>query len=334
MTLSMSFPAPAPAAPRPADPLLADVLAGLSARAPTLPCKLFYDERGSRLFDDVCASPEYPLARAESRLLAAHARAVAAHAGSRALLVELGAGSADKTRLLLDALSDPAGYWPVDISREQLARTTARITRDYPRLWVAPITADYEHAIPLPARPAGTARTLAFFPGSTIGNFQPAEALAFLRRMRTLVGRDGGFLTGVDLLKDAARHERAYNDAGGATAAFNRNVLAHLNWRFGAGFDLAAFEHRARFEPAASRIVMELVAVRPQTVMIAGRRFVFAPGDRIVTEHSYKFTTAGFEALLAAGGFVAVDRYIDADDGYAVYYARPTADRDGGFAPT
>ncbi len=300
--------APAAAAPRPLRApdarafdtrLRAEALGGLLAERKTLPPKLFYDAPGAELFERICALDEYYVTRAELAILRERAGEIAALAGPRCALVEYGSGAGVKVRLLLDALDAPAAYVPVDISREQLAAVAASLAGDYPGVAVRPLCADYTAPLRLPRLPAG-ARRLAFFPGSTIGNFHPTEAAAFLRRMRRSLGPGGALILGVDRRKAAATLRAAYDDRDGVTAAFNLNVLARLNRELGADFDLARFRHRASFAPGPSRVEMHLESLAEQEVRVAGARVRFARGETLWTESSYKYDRARLRALSAA----------------------------------
>jgi len=287
-----------------------EVLRGLLADRKTLPPKLFYDARGAELFERICELDEYYLTRAELAILRAHVGEIAALAGPRCALVEYGSGAGVKVRLLLDALEAPAAYVPIDISREQLARVAASLAGDYPHLAVRPLCADYTAPLRLPTLPAG-ARRVAFFPGSTIGNFHPTEAAAFLRRVRNAVGAAGALVLGVDRRKDAATLNAAYDDRAGVTAAFNLNVLARLNRELDADFDLARFRHRAFFASGPCRVEMHLESTKAQTVHVAGVPVRFAKGETIWTESSYKYDLARLRDLAAAAGFVLRRRWTD-----------------------
>ncbi len=286
--------------------ILADVLHGLGASRKTLPPKLFYDEVGARLFERICTLDEYYLTRSEFSILRERATEITDFIGAKAALIEYGSGAATKVRFLLDALRDPAAYVPIDISREQLTRVATELEADYPALAVRPICGDYTRLLPLPSLPQHS-RRVAFFPGSTIGNFHPAEAAAFLTRIRRTVGSGGALVIGVDRRKDAAVLHAAYDDPHGVTAAFNRNVLRRINRQLGADFDLTSFRHVAFFNDDASRIEMHLESTRDQTVRIAGNTFEFARGETIWTESSYKYDEEQLAAVASAAGF-RVDR--------------------------
>jgi L-histidine N-alpha-methyltransferase len=280
------------------------VLAGLGEVPKTLPCKFFYDAEGSRLFDQICELPEYYPTRTELKLLADAAGEIAGLIGPRARLVEFGSGAGVKIRLLLNALDRPAAYVPVDISRDHLMMAAADLARDFPALQIAPICADYTKPFALPA-PSGLHPeiTVGFFPGSTIGNFTPAEALGFLTRARKLLGPGSAMLVGVDLRKAENILVPAYDDAAGVTAAFNLNLLVRINRELGGNFDLEQFAHEARWNDALGRIEMHLVSRRDQEVRIGRARFAFRAGETIHTENSHKYTLDQFRALAVEAGY-------------------------------
>jgi dimethylhistidine N-methyltransferase len=297
-----------------------DVLAGLRRPHKELPCKYFYDARGSQLFDRICEQPEYYLTRTELAILRRHAPDMAAALGPRCLLIEYGSGSGLKTPLLLERLSDPAGYVPVDISREHLLASAMALAERFPALEVCPVWADFTElfGVPTPARPTG--RRAVWFPGSTIGNFGPDEAARLLGRIAALVGPGGGLLIGVDLRKSAAVLDPAYNDAAGVTAAFNLNLLARINHELGADFDLNKFEHLAFFSDPLSRIEMHLVSRTRQTVHIAGVGIPFVEGESIRTECSYKYSREAFRQLAEEAGLQVQQVWTDTDDLFSVQY--------------
>jgi dimethylhistidine N-methyltransferase len=299
------------------DPRLRDeVLRGLLAERKTLPPKLFYDARGAELFERICELDEYYLTRTELAILRAHVGEIAALAGPRVALVEYGSGAGVKVRLLLDALAAAGttvgAYVPIDISREQLAAVAAEIAAEYPDIPVQPVCADYTAPLRLPDLPQ-RARRIAFFPGSTIGNFHPTEAAAFLRRVRRTVGPDGALVLGVDRRKDAATLNAAYDDRDGVTAAFNLNLLARLNRELGAEFDLARFRHRAFFAPEPSRIEMHLESVEAQVVRVAGVPVRFAEGETIWTESCHKFSLQELRRLAFRAGFRCEGQWVDGE---------------------
>jgi dimethylhistidine N-methyltransferase len=292
--------------------MLEDVLRGLALSEKNIPSLYFYDQRGSELFDAITALPEYYPTRTEISILEAHGAAMAAALGPGVRLIELGSGSATKTELLLAQLEAPAAYVPVEISREHLLASAARIAADFPGLEVLPVTADFTEPFDLPEPKRHVVRrNVAFFPGSTIGNFPRAMAAALLRATRREVGPGGAMLIGVDLKKDPAVLERAYNDAAGVTAEFNLNLLVRLNRELGADFDVAAFRHEAVWDESHGRIEMRLVSTRPQVVRIAGRRFPFATGEILVTEYSHKYSLEDFRALTEASGFTVAQVWTD-----------------------
>jgi dimethylhistidine N-methyltransferase len=305
------------------DRFLADVHAGLSAPQKRLPPKYFYDRAGSRLFDRITELDEYYPTRTELGIMRRAAGEMAARCGPRCLLAELGAGSLVKVRLLLDRLERPAAYVPVDVSGEHLRAAAAELAADYPGLDVIPVVADFTQPFALPTVPA--ARRVAYFPGSTLGNFDPHEADALLRRVARLVGPGGGLLLGVDLRKDEAVLEAAYNDRAGVTAAFNLNVLARINRELGGDFDLSAFRHRAFYNRELSRIEMHLVSLREQRVRVGGRAFRFRAGETIHTENSHKYDPAELAARATRCGLRAVEWWTDERGYFAVAYF--TADR-------
>jgi len=287
----------------PPSTLLTEVVAGLSQPHKSLPCKLFYDEEGSALFDAITELPEYYLTRTEVGIMEAQTVAMGERIGPDALLFELGSGSSVKTRFLLDHLERPVAYVPVDISAEHLQKTVAQLELAYPTVPILPLAADYSHPLVLPTPPRPARRTVAYFPGSTIGNFAPSQATAFLGRLGALCGTGGGLLIGFDRRKPASVIEPAYNDAAGITAAFNLNLLVRLNRELGSDFDVAAFEHVAVLDEALSAIEMRLISRVDQAVHLGGQTFRFAAGEVLVTEHSFKYTDAAFEAIAVAAGW-------------------------------
>lgn len=300
------------------DNFLSAVLAGLSQPQKTLPCKYFYDERGSALFEQICALPEYYPTRTESAILARFAADMASHVPPGSVVVEFGSGASTKSRLLLDALPIPAAYLPVDISREHLLETAAALAVDYPSLSVIPVCADFTRPFALPASTPRGPR-LCFFPGSTIGNFTHQEAVTLLAQIRGLIGTGGMLLIGVDLEKDVRILEAAYNDAAGVTAAFNLNLLHRMNRELQATFEIDRFSHRAIFNPAKARMEMYLVSDVLQTVHLAGRRFTFRPGETIHTENSHKYSIDRFAALADGAGLACRRTWLDADRLFSVH---------------
>ena len=305
--------------PAPAD-VQAEALAGLTdPRGRWLPPKLFYDERGSRLFEAITGLEVYYPTRTEVAILEARAPEIRRLSGPGAAVVEFGSGSSTKTRLVLDRLEAPAAYVPIDISCQHLLSSAQAIADDYPDLAVYPVCADYTGAVALPPVPMA-AKLVAFYPGSTIGNMTPEAARGFLRRVARLVGPGGALVLGVDLRKDPAVLVRAYNDPQGITAAFNKNVLLRLNRDAGADFDPDAFRHRALYNEAEGRIEMHLVSTKAQNVHLGGHVIAFAEGDSIHTESSYKYSLDGVAALANSGGFDPVAMWTDRARLFSVSY--------------
>ncbi|MFL5340282.1 MAG: L-histidine N(alpha)-methyltransferase [Gemmataceae bacterium] len=301
-----------------ANRFLADVLAGLSRPQKQLPPKYFYDAEGSRLFDRITELDEYYPTRTELGIMRQHAGAMAEKCGRGCLLIELGAGSLVKVRLLLERLDCPAGYVPVDVSGDHLRAAARELVRDHPDLTVRPVCTDFTRDFPLPSLPA--ARRVVYFPGSTIGNFDPPDADALLLRIARLVGPGGGLLLGVDLRKDRRVLEAAYNDRLGVTAAFNRNLLARINRELGADFDLSAFRHRAFYNSSQSRIEMHLVSLANQWVRIGGAVFLFEEGETIHTENSYKYDLAELSRRTARCGLQVDATWTDERSYFAVLF--------------
>lgn len=305
--------------------LLHDALAGLGQPHKTLPCKYFYDDRGSDLFDQICGLPEYYPTRTELAISRQHATAMATACGPQVRLLELGSGTSTKTRVLLDHLRSPAAYLPVDIARDFLRASADTIAAVYPGLPVQPVCADFtrplaalNQRVDLPGR-----RTIVYFPGSTIGNFVPAAATALLANIADLLGDTGGLLIGVDLQKDIGVLERAYNDSQGVTAAFNKNLLVRLNRELGADFAVDQFTHHAVYDQEFGRIEMRLVSRRKQQVRIADRRIDFADGEIVVTEHSHKYTLEGFADLANNAGLRVRQIWTDCEQLFSVQYLTP-----------
>ena len=294
--------------PPPPD-MASEVLRGLRAPRKSIAPKFFYDAAGSALFDAITRLPEYYLTRTEVGILHDHSAAVARHVEANACLVEYGSGSSVKVRILLDACV-PTAYVPVDISKDHLAQSARAVFDDYPALSVYPTCADYTGPFELPP-PVHALPRLAFFPGSSIGNFDPAAADDFLATVRRLVGPGGHLVVGVDTKKDSGMLIPAYNDAAGVTARFNRNLLRHINTAVGADFDATAFDHRAVYNADAGRVEMYLDAKRDQVVYINGERIAFARGEALHTENSYKYAPDEFVAKAQRAGLECVDVYQD-----------------------
>jgi dimethylhistidine N-methyltransferase len=295
------------------------VLAGLSRPDRAIPCRFLYDERGSALFDRICEIEEYYPTRTETSILTLRAAEIARLAGPAAQLIELGSGSSVKVRTLLAAMEAPAAYIAVDISREHLRRAAEELAADAPHVKVAAICADYSAPFPLPALPEA-GRRMAFFPGSTIGNLEPDEALAFLRTWARRLGPGAAMLIGVDLRKDPEVLRAAYDDPGGVTAAFTLNLLARANAELDADFDLDGFAHHARYDQDKGRIEIHLRSLRPQSVRIGEHVFAFEADELIHAEHSYKYAVDGFQELSRRAGFQPTEVWTDAQGLFSVHY--------------
>jgi L-histidine N-alpha-methyltransferase len=294
------------------------VLSGLGENPKWLSAKYFYDALGSDLFEQITALPEYYPTRTELSILRENAPAIAATIPLAAALIEFGAGSSRKARILLDATPQIAAYVPVDISQEFLAQEAATVRRDVPRVTVLPVAADFTRDFDLPAQIRNRPR-VGFFPGSTIGNFEPADAAEFLRQAGRILGPGATMIVGVDRIKDVGVLNAAYDDAAGVTAKFNLNILRRMNRELGGDFDLASFRHRAFYNVADHRIEMHLESLRAQTVRVAGRNFAFSAGETIHTENSYKYGIESFRALAEDAGWRPVATWTDARDYFAVH---------------
>nr|WP_070961227.1 L-histidine N(alpha)-methyltransferase [Hyphomonas sp. Mor2] len=295
---------------------LRDVVAGLTQAQKTLPCQYFYDAAGSDLFEQITQLPEYYPTRTETAILTEHAGEMAAHLGDHVLLVEYGAGASTKTRILLDALTAPAGYVPIDVSEEFLLHTASVLRVDYPTLPVYPVVGDFMIRFGLPQNSSG--QPVGFFPGSTIGNLSDDEIVQFMTAARGLLGDGSQFLLGVDLRKDPAILVPAYDDAAGVTERFNLNLLTRINRESGADFDLSRFAHRAIWNDAASRIEMHLESLEAQIVQIGDRAISFTRGETIHTENSRKFTIDSLTPLFEQTGWKLNKTWLDDKRYFAV----------------
>ena len=301
---------------------------GLALKPKRLPSWLFYDERGSALFEQICEQPEYYLTRREIDLMEQHASSIADTLGSDVRLVEYGSGSGVKTRILLRHMRQPVSYVPVEISPEPLRQSVQRLAREFPGLPLQPLCADFSKPLRLPIPPRAPRRTVLYFPGSTIGNFDAHDAAALLRKMRNEMGDGGGILIGVDLKKDPAVIEAAYNDVAGVTAEFTLNMLARLNREIGSDFELSAFAHRARYNPMAGRIETHIVSRCEQQVKIGRNKAVFRADEAIQVEYSCKYSLADFAALAEKAGLAVQRVWTDPQQMFSVQYlARVGADR-------
>lgn len=299
------------------------VLRGLRENPARIPCKYLYDQRGSELFNAICEIPEYYPTRVELALMERHGQEMGRLIGPEARIVEFGSGSGLKTQLLLGGLDDPVGYVPIDISLEELEQCMLLTLRNFPDLDVQPLYADYTSAFRLPIFESVPRRDVFYYPGSTIGNFTPAEAEAFLAGLRSLTqgsSTQGGLLIGVDLKKDPALIERAYNDRRGITAEFNRNMLHRINRELGGDFNPRAFAHAAPYLVEEGCVEMRLVSARNQEVLIDDLRFSFAEGDYIATERSYKYTIVEFTALAKSAGWRCQSLWTDEENSFAIWY--------------
>jgi dimethylhistidine N-methyltransferase len=310
---------PAAGAAEPAREFARDLLAAFCEHPHRISPKYFYDAAGSQLFERICELPEYYPTRTELAILRERAGEIAGLAGSHAEIVEFGAGSLRKVRLLLDAFDRPARYLPIDISGEHLGECAAQLRVDYPVLEVHPLVADYTQRLLLPAQAAGSGRRIGFFPGSTIGNFTPEEALHFLRVAAGVLA-GGALLLGADLVKDPAILHAAYNDSQGVTAAFNLNLLARANRELGTGFQLERFAHYAFYNAPLMRIEMHLVSRCTQVVEVCGRASEFEEGESLHTENSHKFTIEGLRALAQRAGFRPGPVWTDPDRLFSVHW--------------
>lgn len=297
-----------------------EFLHGLAQKPKRLPCKLFYDERGSALFDQICELDEYYPTRTETQILSENMDEIAACCGADCLLVELGSGSSHKTRRLLEHLENPAAYVPIDISQRHLMNAAAKLRRDFFPLEVLPLCADYSETLELPTPTKTPERKVTFFPGSTIGNFEPQQARRFLERIASWSDPGDGLLIGVDLAKEKEILERAYNDSRGITAAFNLNLLRRANRELAADFQLNQFRHRAIYNEACCRIEMHLVSLFQQLVHLENREICFDANEPIVTEYSYKYRLESFRQLACAAGWRPVKTWTDPRRWFSVHF--------------
>ncbi len=298
------------------------VLKGFRCSRKSIPCKFLYDARGSALFEEICRLPEYYPTRTEIAILEENAADIAAEMGPHGRLIEFGSGGSHKARILLEALDRPAAYVPVDISREHLRKAAAGIAADFPLLPVVAVCADYTAVFRLPPLPGPSGKRVGFFPGSTIGNFEPAAAERFLANCAHILGSGGEMMIGVDLKKDPAILDAAYNDAAGVTAAFNLNLLVRINRELDGDLDLDRFAHLAFYDGTDGRVEIYIKSLADQEARIADRRFRFAAGELIHTEYSYKYAVPEFRALAARVGFRPVDTWTDPNDLFSLHYFR------------
>ena len=301
-----------------------DVITGLSQAQKSIPCKYLYDQRGSQLFDAITKTPEYYPTRTETALLNEHAIEMAELMGAGAHLIEFGSGSSIKVRILLDAAPDLASYIPVDISHDHLLHAAASIAKDYPKLNVIPITADFTQPFAFPPS-IQKGRKIGFFPGSTIGNFTAEEAKDFLSNAAQLLQAGGGLLIGADLIKDPEILNAAYNDKEGVTSQFSLNLLQRINREIGGDFDATQFRHQASYNPDTERVEIFIESRDKQTVRVNGEQFNFAAGERIHTENSHKYDIEKFQALARKSGFNPRKVWVDDQNLFSVHYLEVAA---------
>lgn len=299
---------------------LETVRRGLAATPKRLPSRLFYDERGSALFEAICEQPEYYLTRAEIAIMRDHAADIAATLGPDVRLVEYGSGSGIKTRMLLEHLETPVAYVPVEISRSALMESVAELATRFPDVPMQPVCADFTQPLRLPVASRSPRRTVIYFPGSTIGNFETKDAIRILRQMRAEMSDGGGVVVGVDLKKDTAQIEAAYNDAAGVTRDFTLNMLVRLNREIGADFDVASFRHRARYNALAGRIETDLVSTKRQDVRVGGETFAFREDEAMHVEYSCKYSLDDFAQMASKAGLAVEKVWMDEDRRFSVQY--------------
>lgn len=299
---------------------LNQLLDGLSRAKKQVSPKYLYDERGSRLFDDITRLPEYYLTNTELGIMRDNIAEIAELVGKQASLIEFGSGSSLKTRILLEHLPELAAYVPVDISEEHLHAAAAQVQERFPHIDVLPVVADFTRSFSLPSPDVMPVKNVVYFPGSTIGNFEFDVAMDLLRVMYEEAGEGGALLIGVDLQKDPKIIEDAYNDSAGVTAEFNLNMLHHLNRDYGANLDPSEFEHSANYDEEEGRVVIELVSQTDQTFEVANKEFDIADGEAILTEYSHKYTLEGFATMAGDAGFTVEKVWMDADRLFSVQY--------------
>ncbi|GLQ90030.1 L-histidine N(alpha)-methyltransferase [Dyella flagellata] len=306
---------------RPPDNLLLQVVQrGLRSQPKRLPSWLFYDERGSALFEQICEQPEYYLTRAEIALLNQHAGEIAELLGPDVRMVEYGSGHAIKTRLLLEHLVTPVAWVPIELSPEPLRHSMERMAGYFPQLPIQPLAVDFTRPLRLPVPPRAPRRTVVYFPGSTIGNFEERDAAQLLRKMRSEMGDNGGILVGADLKKDRATIEAAYNDRAGVTAQFTLNMLTRLNRELGCNFDLGAFRHRAHYNAMAGRIETHILSDREQRVRVGRLQVLFREEEAMLVEYSCKYSLQDFAALAATAGLAVRQVWFDPERKFSLQY--------------
>jgi L-histidine Nalpha-methyltransferase len=298
------------------------VLHGLARPKKAIPCKFLYDERGSALFEQICRLPEYYPTRTEIAILEESAEEIAAQMGAYSRIVEFGSGASLKARILLEALDRPAAYVAVDISREHLREAAGALAQDFPDVAIVAVCADYTRPFTVPSLPGPAGKRVGFFPGSTIGNFEPGAAARFLANCADILGPGGEMMIGVDLKKDPSIIDAAYNDRAGITAAFNLNLFERINRELDGDLDLDLFEHLAFYSESNGRVEIYIRSLADQQAIVAGRRFRFAAGELVHTEYSYKYSVEEFRALAARAGFRPVDTWVDPGELFSVHYFR------------
>ena len=297
-----------------------DVVNGLSQPNKSLPCKYFYDERGSQLFDEICELDEYYLTRTEQSIMNQYADQMAAQLGERVMLVEFGSGSSTKTHVLLENLIRPSAYVPLDISEDHLLKTASALRLTFPTIEVLPVVADFTREFALPVPQLEPSHAAVYFPGSTIGNFETLAARELLTNIADLLGAEGGLLVGIDLKKDPAIIHAAYNDSSRVTDEFNLNILRRINNELDADFDIDAFQHSAVYHQDRGRVEISLVSRCEQTVHLADHTFEFFPGEEIFTEYSHKYSVDEFAQLAATAGFSLHKHWTDSENLFAVLH--------------
>lgn len=298
-----------------------EVLSGLSKGQKSIPAKFLYDKKGSEIFEEICDLPEYYPTRSEKEILSDNAQDISSLMGENVLLIEPGSGAGEKVRYLLKALVKPLGYVPIEISKEILMRMTNELNNDYPELPVLPVCADFTQQIRLPFDLASLeTKKVVFFPGSTIGNFGPDEAVGLLKNFGQMLEKGDGLLIGVDKKKETSILENAYDDSAGVTAAFNLNLLERINREVGASFDVDSFFHRAIYNEKLGRVEMHLASKIPQFVSVQDKIFMFHEGETIHTENSYKYTPEEFCELVSHAGLQIVKHWQDKANLFSVYY--------------
>ena len=295
-----------------------EIIAGLSQARKMISPKYFYDERGSKLFEQICELPEYYLTRTEIGIMRSSMDEMASEIGPRVSIIEYGIGSGLKTRILLEKLDNPVAFIPIDISAEHLAESSETLTARFPEIEILPVAADFTRPVPIPIPTKPPAKNLVYFPGSTIGNFEPQAALELLRVMHGEAGPGGMLLIGADLKKDRQVIKNAYNDQDGITAEFNLNLLRRLNLEYGFDFDLDAFEHCASYRESSGRIEMQLISLCDQQVRLGERIFSFTTGEKIITEYCHKFSLSSFYELADRAGFKHVKTWLDANRWFSI----------------